>query len=121
MDENVEPLESALSPPTVRNIAVELEELRAKGFTGTFRVKPGARIVCDTCHHEHNAADLEIVDFRRVEGQSDPADMAAVVAAICHGCGDKGVVVLTYGPRASAEDADVLAALDEHEWARDHA
>lgn len=118
--DEAEQVEHALSPPTVRNIAVELQDLQERGISGSFRVKPGARIVCDTCHTEHNAAELEIIDFRRVEGQSDPADMAAVVAAVCQGCGDRGVVVLTYGPRASAEDADVLAALDEHEWARDH-
>jgi hypothetical protein len=112
--------ESDSSPPTVRNIPIELKELAEQGFTGSFRVRPGARVVCDRCHHAHAAEDLEIVDFRRLEGQSDPADMAAVIALRCRGCGQRGTLVLTYGPQASPEDADVLIALDDTAWAHEH-
>jgi hypothetical protein len=106
----------ALSAPTVRNIPVEMQELADRGFTGTFRVVADARVVCDRGHHVHEAAELEIVDVRRLEGRSDPADMSAVIALRCRNCQQAGTLVLTYGPSASAEDADVLVALDDHEW-----
>ena len=49
----------------------------------------------------------------RLEGASDPDDMAAVVALTCPNCQAKVVLVLKYGPDATAEEADVLLALPD--------
>lgn len=49
----------------------------------------------------------------RVEGASDPDDMAAVVAVVCPRCSAKDALVLGYGPAASGADADVLLALPD--------
>jgi hypothetical protein len=108
-----------LSAPTVRNVALELEELFANGFESTFSVRPNAVLCCGSCGAEEKASEVEILDVRRLEGQSDPADMSAVVAAKCGRCQKLGSVVLTFGPQASEADAEVLAALDEHKW-REH-
>ena len=47
----------------------------------------------------------------RLEGASDPADMMMVVPTTCPECGARGSLILHYGPAASAEEADVMAAL----------
>jgi hypothetical protein len=49
--------------------------------------------------------------LRRLEGESDPADMMAVVAVTCPACAATGTLTLGFGPTSSAEDADVLHAL----------
>jgi hypothetical protein len=51
----------------------------------------------------------------RVEGASDPDDMAAVVAVTCPRCSARATLVVKYGPEASAADADVLLALPDAE------
>lgn len=103
-------------PPTVRNVKKELEDLDDMGFHESFRVRPAGRVVCGVCGHEGNARDIEIIEMRRVEGQSDPADMAVVVGLRCKSCAHEGTLVLTYGPSASADDADVLQLLDGKAW-----
>jgi hypothetical protein len=102
---------SALSTPTVRNIPVELADFARLGFTKQFSVVPGGRILCRACHSMADAAEYTVHDVRRVEGQSDPSDMAAVVAVQCRTCNAKGTLVVTVGPAADANDADVYAAL----------
>jgi hypothetical protein len=66
-------------------------------------------VCCDTTP----AADLPIDSLYRIEGASDPGDMAIVVAFTCPHCSSQDTMVLRYGPEASAEDADVLVALPE--------
>jgi len=54
---------------------------------------------------------VAIDSLGRIEGASDPGDMAAVVAFTCPHCDAKDVLVLKYGPDATAADADVLLGL----------
>lgn len=56
---------------------------------------------------------MRVDSLSRVEGASDPGDMAAVVALTCPRCSRGSVLVLTYGPEASAADGDVLLALPD--------
>lgn len=91
---------------------VEVEHhLQQDGFGGQFGAREGARVLCFTCHREFEASSLEADGARRVEGESDPADMAILVPATCPHCGTAGTLVLQFGPMASAEESDVLAAL----------
>ena len=80
------------------------------GFTGQFEVEPDAKVRCATCAAVAPASSVPMHSLRRVEGASDPADMAALVALSCPQCGSRGTLVLTYGPAASPEDGDVLGA-----------
>ena len=57
----------------------------------------------------------------RLEGESDPADMAMVVKLACPACGTAGTLILNYGPDASAEEADVLVAIERTPTAEGHA
>jgi hypothetical protein len=69
---------------------------------------------CETCGETIPAEEIASDSLHRVEGASDPDDMAVVVAFTCPRCGTRDALVLTYGSEASGADADVLAALPEH-------
>lgn len=51
--------------------------------------------------------------LHRLEGASDPDDMAVVVAVTCPQCSVGSALVLSYGPTASGIEADVLRALPD--------
>jgi hypothetical protein len=59
------------------------------------------------------AGELVVGSVHRVEGASDPDDMALVAAVTFPGSGTKATLVLAYGPEASGADADVLLALPD--------
>ena len=84
-----------------------------EGFTGQLAVREGAVLTCLSCRTDHPAAEFTMDALRRTEGASDPADMAAVVGLTCPQCSAKGTVVLKYGPEASAEESEVLLALED--------
>jgi len=77
----------------------------------SFAVLPGGRVACSLCHARTTAAGVEVLEVRRLEGTSDPEAEAIVLGLRCPSCGVLGSAVLGYGPMASAEDQDVLAAL----------
>ena len=86
--------------------------LAAEGWECQVTPLEGGTVRCEGCGEEQSASTLTVDSFSRVEGASDPDDMAAVIAVTC-GCGSKGVLVLAYGPEASGADADVLLALPD--------
>lgn len=88
-----------------------LEELRSDGYTVDMVALEGGSIRCGSCGEASPAQDVGADGLRRTEGASDPADMTAVVALTCPRCGERGAMVVTYGPEAAIADADVLAAL----------
>lgn len=91
---------------------IEVEHhLRNEGFGGQFGAREGARVLCFTCHQEFGADLLDADAARRVEGESDPADMAILVPVTCPHCHTDGTLALQFGPMAGAEESDVIAAL----------
>ncbi|MBW3536624.1 MAG: hypothetical protein KY395_02485 [Actinobacteria bacterium] len=93
---------------TMLDMVSKLEE---SGYTGQFAVSQEGQLRCLTCDTNVDPELIEPDSFLRVEGASDPDDMAAVAAITCPNCNAKGTVVLKYGPEASPEDAHVLSAL----------
>ena len=88
-----------------------LDELDAAGWSGQFMAVEGGSIRCLTCREQFDAAATDADEVRRLEGASDPADMVLVVRTTCPHCETRGVLVAHYGPEASGEEADVVAAL----------
>ena len=86
--------------------------LAADGWEGQATPVEGGDVRCEVCSTSTPAGELAVETVQRVEGASDPDDMAAVVPLVCPSCGAKDVLVLQYGPEASEADADVLAALN---------
>ncbi len=100
-----------VGPGDETTIVEAIASLRGDGFTGDFSVAPGGLIRCGACGQVHDASDLVVEAVVRVEGMSDPADEAAAFGLSCGRCGLRGVLVVAYGPTASADEAAVLTAL----------
>ena len=92
-------------------IAEAMHRLETEGYAGQFAARPDGTLLCFTCRRESPAAEVQLHRLLRTEGASDAADETAVVALTCPRCGTRGTVVLTYGPEASADDAEVLRLL----------
>lgn len=90
-----------------------LQEFGASGHPADFGLGDGPVLRCPQCDHE--TADVIVDRTRRLEGASDPADMAMVVAVRCPRCDAAGTAVLRFGPEASAEEGELLRSLDERD------
>ena len=91
-----------------------LAGVAADGFDGDFFVTDEARLRCGSCRSDLDPAEVVLHGLQRLEGASDPADMAAVLCLECPRCGVKGTAVVRYGPEAAPHEDDVLAAVDDH-------
>lgn len=85
-----------------------LEEYRADGFDSEFEVTDAGSLRCLACDTTTKASDVVVRSSRRLEGASDPADMATVVAIACPACARQGTIVVRYGPEASEAEAALL-------------
>lgn len=91
-----------------------LDRLKGMGYGDGLTVNEDGSVHCGACHHDMPASGLDLDHLYRLEGASDPADMAAVLGLSCADCGVKGSVVVRYGPEASAADAALLRAVEDH-------
>ena len=83
------------------------------GWSSQFAPRAGGTVECESCRARVAAVDVPVLELRRLEGESDPDDMLAVVAIECPNCGLRGSLVLNYGPTATEEDAAVLLGLGD--------
>ncbi|MGQ0432750.1 MAG: hypothetical protein ACT452_10150 [Microthrixaceae bacterium] len=88
-----------------------LAELSGLGYTTEFFVHADGRLCCRVCGVCAEPSTVEVELFRRLEGASDPSDMAAVVAVRCRACGGRGLAVVRYGPEAGPGEAAFLSGL----------
>lgn len=102
-----------VAPPSDHTTLTEiLGRFADGGFVGDFQVTGGGTTVrCLTCDEESSASAIPQHTIRRLEGASDPSDMAAVVALTCPCCRARGTLIVPFGPTASASEARVLAEL----------
>ena len=94
-------------------IAEALDHLEAAGYRGQLVARPGGMVLCLTCRRETPATDVPLAQLLRTEGVSDPDDEATIAALTCPRCGTAGTAVLTYGPEAPPDDAEVLRLLKD--------
>jgi hypothetical protein len=91
-----------------------LSELARSGFDQDVLVdQDDGWLTCAVCRARTSARDANVDSLRRVEGASDPADMAAVLSMTCASCGSRGTAILRFGPEASPGEAAVLVAMEE--------
>jgi len=90
-----------------------LRDYAEAGYAGQFSVVEGGLVLCHTCRSRTEPGSLGVLSMRRLEGASDPADMMVVAAITCPICAIGGVLTLNYGPEATAEQAEVQAALND--------
>jgi hypothetical protein len=106
--------ETDLSGSDGSTLTEVLDAYTAGGFDAHFMVTDDARLECGACDAISDPASVTMSSLRRLEGESDPDDMMAVVALTCPACSAKGTVTLGFGPAASSQDADVSVALRDH-------
>jgi hypothetical protein len=112
-EDDMDPVPGAPSDNTTATAVID--DLREQGYGADFVVGDGGVVRCTRCRHEERPEDVVVDVFRRMEGASDPDDMSAILAMTCRECGTKGIVMVGYGPRASAEEGDLLLAVDTPE------
>ena len=92
-------------------VAGVLDRAVAAGYADVFEPEPGARLRCCTCDTVSAANTFERRWQNRLEGASDPDDMAQVSGLVCPACGTRGTFVSLFGPGAGTDAADVMVAL----------
>lgn len=100
-------------PTGASTLTEALERLRGAGFAGDMFVTEDATVRCGTCRQETAPDELDLECLVRLEGVSDPADEAAVLALTCGACGGRGTAVVRYGPEAEPQDDIVLRAVED--------
>ncbi|HEX5151151.1 MAG TPA: hypothetical protein VFW07_06860 [Parafilimonas sp.] len=88
-------------------VSKAIEELRRQGYTTDFNIEETGISCSDG---KFGADDFEVVDVYRYEGDSDPADEAAVYA-IRSTTGLKGILVTGYGASADTASEEILEKL----------
>jgi hypothetical protein len=99
--------------PVDRTLTAVLAALQADGYDGDMFVTAEGKIRCGTCRHDAEPTNIELHAIRRLEGASDPADEAAVLALVCRVCGARATAVVRYGPEAEPQDIAVLRAVED--------
>lgn len=102
------------APSDNTTVVAILDDLGELGYRGDMYVTDDGQVRCGACRSLFDPEDMQVDLIRRVEGASDPADMAAVLALVCEDCGARGTAIVRFGPEASAGDARVLRQLDDH-------
>jgi hypothetical protein len=99
------------SYPADVSLTEVLADFEQAGFSQLFDVDDNTGSTsCAGCGHQTSAGEADVLDARRLEGASDPAEMASVLGLRCPNCGRRGTVVCRYGPEASAGEAALLQA-----------
>jgi hypothetical protein len=91
-------------------VSEAISTLKKQGYDLDFNLADNY-IICNTERFE--ADDFEIVDVYRYEGNTDPADEAAVYA-IRSATGLKGILVTGYGASADSFSTEILIKLHGH-------
>ena len=86
-----------------------VQGLKQRGYTIDFNLEPG-RLVCHETPLSLGPSDFEIAEVYRFEGESDPADEAAVYA-IESTDGRKGQLVTGYGISAEGIGPEMVEKL----------
>jgi hypothetical protein len=92
-------------------VAGVLDRAAAAGYVAVFDAEPGAVLRCGSCDAVAAASTFERSWQNRLEGVSDPDDMAQVSGLVCPGCGVLGTFVSLFGPGAETDAAEVMVAL----------
>jgi hypothetical protein len=103
----------ASADPSNRTLTELIATFEAEGYRVQMAARPAAYVLCMGCQMESAASEMQVDAMERMEGASDPDDMLAVFALVCPLCQSHGTLVVGYGPDASLDDSDVLAALGD--------
>jgi len=95
---------------TYDTVVEAVQGLKQRGFTIDFNLEPD-RLVCHETSLSLRPSDFEIAEVYRFEGNSDPADEAAVYA-IESADGRKGLLVTGFGISAEGLGEEMVEKLN---------
>lgn len=105
--------------PEGKSLIESIDQLEDAGFTGQFVPNEDGLIKCTSCQEAFEPSRLDVTERIRMEGASDPDEMAIVLGGACPLCDQLGTLTLSYGPLASDEDIAVMEELpDLDDWLR---
>lgn len=90
-------------------VAEAVKGLKQRGYTIDFNLEAD-KIFCSNTPLSLKAADFEITEYYRFEGESDPAD-EAVVYAIESSKGERGLLVTGFGISAEGVGEEMIEKL----------
>ena len=90
------------------SVSIATKSLREKGFTNSFELENGKMKNTDS-GKSYTPDEMEVIEYHRFEGPSNPGDMSIVFAVECED-GAKGLVVSSYG---TYSDEDLDKFMDE--------
>lgn len=99
--------------PDAVTVSEVLAAYEQQGYVVSFGVEAQGQVRCGSCNTASRARDVHVDAIARVEGASDPDDMALVAVVVCPWCQVSGTLVAGYGPMSSVEDAEVVAGLHD--------
>jgi len=93
-----------------------LNRFHRAGWSANHLATPDGCVRCGNCNTTSAAGSITIDAKHRLEGASDPQDMMYVFGFSCPTCHTRGVIVAGFGPAASEQDQQLIAALgDDHD------
>ena len=95
-----------------RSLVNVLNRLRKDGYTIDFKVSSDGKLCTMEDKNIFNPEQVQIVDFYRFEGESDPDDMS-ILYVIETTTGLKGTISNSYGPYADAKVDDFLKQVED--------
>jgi hypothetical protein len=102
-----------LAPSDNTTLSAVIAGCEQDGFTEQFVLEDDGVARCTVCGCPSPPAHLAASSLRRLEGASEPADMSAVLAIRCPGCGAKGTLVVMLGPDAPESDVALLQSIQD--------
>jgi len=90
-------------------LAQATKALRDRGYASEFHFTKNGLVNKDN-EQKYDEQNLEIVEYHRFEGESNPSDMS-VIYALESKDGSKGVIISAYGPYADPAFMEFLDKL----------
>jgi hypothetical protein len=101
---------------SIRNyqtLSIATTELCKRDYTADFKLEDG-KLLHTESGKSYGPKDMDIMEFHRFEGDSDPADNAIVYAVECKD-GVKGLIVSAYGPYGSVALNEFMDEVEVHD------
>jgi hypothetical protein len=95
-----------------RSLVNVLNRLRKDGYTYDFKVSGEGKLCTMEEKNSFTPDQVQIVDFYRFEGESDPDDMS-ILYVLETTTGLKGTISNSYGPYADANVDDFLKQVED--------
>lgn len=101
----------------MKSLSECINTLTRFGFSTQFQVNEQGLESLDT-HHVYQPSDIEVTNFYRFEGESNPSDNE-ILYAIRTNKGERGILTDAYGTYADTTVNDFMQSVDDFEK-RDH-